>query len=323
MKNLLHRLFTTLNINGRDWVVLLLALLLAFSTWLIHNLALKYNAFLDVNVSALCNIEGHSNESFDDAEVSARCRATGYRIIASNLRRGRVVKVQFDPSVMQHYADDRFFVTSDKLSEYSHIIFGDEVAVEYFVSDTLFFRFPKVNSKRVPVVPVSSFSFRDQYINTSELEISPDSVTVYGEPFLLDNITAAYTAPINYTDVADDIHGIVKLDKIKGVRMSVQEAHYSLDVARYVDLVVSAPVQTVNVPSGKDLIVLPSKVTLTMKCEFPLLESQYKDLNVVVDYNDFRTSITGKCVVSLPVHPKGLIGYETDPVAVSCVEESR
>lgn len=304
-------------------MVLLLALLLAFSTWLIHNLALKYNAFLGLNISAVCNIEGHSNQSFDDAKISARCRATGYRIISSNLRRGRVVTVQFDPSIMQHYADDRFFVTTDKLSEYSHVIFGDEVAVEYFVTDTLFFRFPKVNSKRVPVVPVTSISYRDQYINSSELELSPDSVTVYGEPFLLDNVTAAYTAPINYTDLANDIHGIVRLDKIKGVRMSVNEAHYSLDVARYVDLVINAPVQAVNVPSGKELIVLPSTVTLTMKCEFPLLENRYNDLNVVVDYNDFRTSITGKCVVSLPVHPKGLIGYETDPVAVSCVEESR
>ena len=50
-----------MNFNRRDWVVLLLALLLAFSTWLIHNLALRYNDYLKVSVTAVCNIDGHYN----------------------------------------------------------------------------------------------------------------------------------------------------------------------------------------------------------------------------------------------------------------------
>ena len=83
MRNLLHRILKTLNINGRDWVVLLLALLLAFSIWLIHNLTLKYNDYMSVSVIASCSIPGHSSVSADKSEVTARCRATGYKVIRS------------------------------------------------------------------------------------------------------------------------------------------------------------------------------------------------------------------------------------------------
>ena len=81
MKSFFDRVLSALNIRGRDWVILILSLLLAFSVWLIHNLSLRYNAFLSVNVSAVSNLQGHSDVSAGDAEVTARCRATGYKDI--------------------------------------------------------------------------------------------------------------------------------------------------------------------------------------------------------------------------------------------------
>ena len=88
MKNLFNRLLDALNISGRDWVVLILSLLLAFSVWLIHNLALKYNANLTVKVIAECNLDGHENTSAATAEITARGRATGYNIIEAYISRG-------------------------------------------------------------------------------------------------------------------------------------------------------------------------------------------------------------------------------------------
>ena len=78
MREILHKILKTLNINGRDWVVLLLALLLAFSIWMIHNLSLRYNDYMSVPVIARCNIPGHADVSSGKTEVTARCRTTGY-----------------------------------------------------------------------------------------------------------------------------------------------------------------------------------------------------------------------------------------------------
>ena len=103
---------------------MLLALLLAFSTWLIHNLALKYNDFLKVPVVAKCELKGYSDKSSNECEVVARCRATGYKVIRAALKSNKKVEVTFRPSDMEHLEGDMFYITSSNLVEYANAIYG-------------------------------------------------------------------------------------------------------------------------------------------------------------------------------------------------------
>ncbi len=324
MGQLYDRILKLLNISGRDLAVFLLALLLAFSTWLIHNLSLKYNDYLTSTVVAQCNIEGHSNVSKNRSDIVARCRATGYKAIMSHMRADKkAVTVNFDPSVMRHKEDDLFYVLSSDLMEYAHLIYGDGVTLEYFVSDTVFFRFPEVDHKKVPVHPVYSISFAEQYMGEDDLKVVPDSVTLYGENHRLESIDKVFTEHLKYTSLASDIQGVVRLKNIRDVRMSVSEVHYLLDVTRYVEITETLPVKIVNLPSDKGLQVFPSSAVVSAKLSFPLDGSGYDDIELQVDYEDYLKSLSGKCPVKLANAPKGLISCEVDPVAVSCVLEDR
>ena len=323
MKNLFHRILKTLNINGRDWVVLLLALLLAFSIWLIHNLALKYNDHMSVSVVASCNIPGHASVSADKVEVTARCRATGYKVIRSYIRRGKNVEVQFKSSDVKHKDGDIFYVTPADLKDYSHLIFGPEISVEYFVTDTLFFRFPYENYKKVPVVPISTITYSDQYMAESPLAVSPDSVLVYGEPFRLENISAVYTRPVNYVALSEDVSGSVKLEQIKDVRISETEVRYELKVKRFVEVICTVPVKVINVPEGKNMYVYPSEVDVLLKCNFPLVDNPERGIRVVADYNDLHKSLTQSCILKVHTPSRGVISCEASPVSVSCVWEDK
>ena len=312
-----------LNISGRDWVILTLSLLLAFSVWMIHNLSLKYNANLSAKVIAVCNLDGHENVSAATAEALARGRATGYNIIESYIKARRPVKVEFNPSVMQRYDAERFFVTGDKLNEYSHLIFGEDVTIEHYISDTLFFRFPAVNHKKVPVVPVSLLTYKGQYMARGPLEVTPDSVVVAGDPYLLETVKQVYTTPIRHFDVSDNISGLAGIEPVKGVDIYAKEIYYSMDVTRYVEFVSEVHVEAVNVPAGKAMMIFPSVVTLRMRCEFPLMDDAEGQQTVYVDYNDFKTSVGGSCPVRVKNLPKGILSYDVEPVSVRCVEESR
>jgi hypothetical protein len=146
------------------------------------------------------------------------------------------------------------------LNEYSHLIFGEDVNVDHYVTDTLFFRFPKVNHKKVPVIPVSVLTFKSQYMSKGPLTVIPDSVVVEGEPHLLESVSQVYTAPIRYFDISENISGIIAVEPLRGVDMQLKEAYYSMDVARYVEIVEEVPVSAVNVPLGKTLMVFPSTV---------------------------------------------------------------
>lgn len=308
--------------NRRDWAVLLLALLLAFSIWLIHNLSLRYNDYLNVSVVAVSSIDGHSGTSANRCEVMARCRTTGYNVLKYNRRaKSGSKKVTFSPSVMKHDKDDIYFVTSSDLQEYAHLIYGDNVTVEYFVSDTLFFRFPYQDSKKVPVSIVASLSYRPQYMSAEGLTCVPDSVVIYGERKKLESISRVYTAPVKYSDLNEDVRGLVSLEKIRGVRMSVSEVHYSLDVTRYVEFSDRRRVTPLNVPAGKAMTVLPSYVDVVWKCVFPMNYDKMPDMEFVVDYDEFMKSLSGKCIVKPSVLPAGVIACQTNPEMVDCVLE--
>ncbi len=324
MRKLYSRLLQTLNISGRDLAVFVLALLLAFSIWLIHNLSLKYNDYLTSTVVAQCNLEGHSGVSINRSEVVARCRATGYQALKSKIRATRKpVTVNFNPSVMKYKEDDLFYVVSSDLTEYAHLIYGEGVTLEYFVSDTLFFRFPAVDHKKVPVVPVYSITFADQHMSEGQLKVVPDSITLYGDSHRLETIDRVFTNHIKYMSISSDIQGVVGIESIRGVRMSANEVHYLLDVARYVEISRILPIKVVNLPSDKRLRIFPSSATIAAKFSFPLLGGDFENHELIVDYNDYISSLSGKCPVKLDENPKGLISYDVDPVAVSCVLEDK
>ena len=321
---MLHRLLKALNFNRRDLAVLLLALLLAFSTWLIHNLSLRYNDYLKVSVTAVCNIEGHSNVSENRCEVMARCRTTGYQVIKHNFRpRSLEVMVQFNPSVMKRKSDDTFYLTSSDLQEYSHLMYGDKVTVDYFVTDTLFFNFPEQDHKRVPVYLVHSLSFRPQYMNSSEFACEPDTITIYGDKYKIDKIDRVFTTPIRKGDLYENIQGLAPIEKMRGVRFSDEEVRYSMDVTRYVEIKNIYQVNVINVPADKRLRVYPSYVEATLKCKYPMVDEYLEDISFVVDYEDFILSLNGKCQIKATNMSDNVLSYQIDPVAVDCVLEER
>ncbi len=323
MNKLYDRILKLLNISGRDLTVFVLALLLAFSIWLIHNLSLKYNDYLTSTVVAQCNLEGHSNLSINDSEIVARCRATGYQALKSKMGGRRPVVVNFNPSVMRYKKDDLFYVLSSDLTEYAHLIYGEGATLEHFVTDTVFFRFPEVDHKKVPVLPVYSITFAQQHMADGPLKVFPDSVTLYGESHRLERIDKIFTEHIKYSSLSSDIQGVAKLEGVKNVRMSVEEVHYLLDVSRYVEITKTLPVKVVNLPSDRNMQIFPSSATISAKFIFPLVGGNYDDLELQVDYNDYAGSLSGKCPIKLAASPKGLISYEVNPVSASCVMEER
>ena len=324
MRDILHRLLKALNFNRRDWAVLLLALLLAFSTWLIHNLSLRYNDYLKVSVTAVCNIDGYSDVSDNKCEVMARCRTTGYQVLKYNFRPNTIeTMVQFNPSVMKKMTDEVFYVTSADLQEYSHLIYGDKVSVEYFVSDTLFFNFHRQDNKRVPVYLVHSVSFKPQYMNSSEFTCEPDTITIYGDKYKIDKIDKVYTTPIRGMDLAESIQGLAPIEKMRGIRFSENEVRYSMDVTRYVEVRNTYQVHAVNVPADKKMLMYPSYVEVSFKCKYPITDDRLDNVSCVVDYEDFTTSLSGKCQVKLMNLTDNVLSYQIEPVAIDCVLEDR
>lgn len=301
-----------------------MSLLLAFSIWLIHNLSLNYSDTLAVPVVAMCNIEGHSNVSSNSSMIAARCRTSGFSLLkVRHQAKRKALSIKFDTKDLHHKDGEIFYITAAELSNYVGEIFGDGVQLESFLSETVQFRFPFENHKRVPVQAVQVLSFKPQYMAMGQIRLQPDSVTIYGEPFHLENIDRVFTRTIDLVNLKSSAHGIVKLEKMSGVRMSDTEVNYSLDVTRYVEIRSEVSIGVRNVPAGRKLSVYPSTATVVFKCAFPLSQDPTDDVNFYIDYSDFRNSIGGKCIAHASRIPEGVIDCTVTPEVFDCVEEGR
>jgi hypothetical protein len=287
-------------------------------------MALKYNDNLSASVVAVSNIDGHASKSINECQVTARCRATGYKHLMYGLKnRARSIEVNFPASALKHKSGDEYYILSSDLMEYSGQIFSSGISVEYFNADTLFYRFPFENHKTIPVEAVFSLAYRQQYMSDGRVEISPDSVIVYGEPFRLESINSIKTEPIRYSDLHSDVNGTVKLEQIQGVRVSDSQISYSIDVVRFTELQTVTPIGAVNVPDGKTLSVYPSVARVSVKYEFPPVAGFTEEVSLVVDYGDFQESLSGKCRVKMIAPKEGVISYEINPPYVECIAEER
>jgi hypothetical protein len=322
MKDLFGKLVRTLNISGRDFKIFIFSLLLAFGIWLIHNLSLNYTEVVEIPVQAVCEISGHSRISSNSAEVRCRCKTSGFSLISI----GRVkdpVQVDFDPADMHPKGNETYFVTNADLERYTSRILGGRAKVESYVSDTLMFVFPQENHKKVPVQPEYSMSFASQYINTGGLVLVPDSVIVYGEPYHLNTIDRVFTEPVVLKNLKSSAQGEVRLNRIKGVRLSDEYVKYSVNVSRYVEIHSTVPVYSRNVPKGKSLIVYPSAAKVTFKCAFPVSSDPTESVRIYVDYNDFQNSLDGQCLPHSEKIPDGVFDIRIEPEIFDCVESGR
>ena len=324
LKHRLRGLLAKSNIGGRDVIVFLMSLLLAVSIWLLHNLSLNYSSTMSVPVIAVCNIDGHAGVSSNSSVIAARCRTSGFSLLKNRRRATRpAVQIRFATSDMRHKEGDIFFITSSELASYVSEIFGEGVSLEAFLSDNVQFRFPFENNRKVPVHPMKIVSFKEQYMAVGEMRLSPDSVIIYGEPFVLENIDRVFTKTIELENLHSSAHGVVRIEEINGVRMSDTEVKYSLDVSRYVEISSEAVISLRNVPAGRHVSVYPSVARVVYKCAFPVSNDPSADVHFYIDYKDFIKSKEGKCVpVSTPL-PEGVISYTIEPEVFDCIEEGR
>lgn len=319
-----RNIFRKLNIRGRDAKIFFISLLLAFGIWLLHNLSLNYSSVVCVPVKAKCRIEGHSEVSANQGLVQIRCNARGFNLIRlRKAERREPVTVEFQRSDLHFKSGDTFYATSPDFSRHLSAIFGNTVKLEAFVSDTVFFRFPEENYRRVPIIPVYSISYKPQYTNVGGIRMNPDSVTIYGEPSHLSSIDKVFTESLALDNVSSSRRGVARLEKIQGVRLSSEMADYSLEVSRYVEIKASLPVRGRNVPSGRNLVIYPSTAEVTFKCAFPVSSDPASSANVYVDYARFEESLHGQCIPEIDGLPADVIDYKVSPDVFECVESGR
>lgn len=303
----------------KPWVQFLLCVVLSAAFWLVVNMSQDYVALVSVPVVAESNIEGRAAVSTSEATATAQVGASGFRHMVLARKHKRAVQANFAAADFRYVGEDKYSISNAALYRYASEIFGDDVTVESFISEDLEFSFPEESYKKVPVRPVLSVTFEPQYMALAPMTLQPDSVLVYGEPGRLDNVEFVSTKPLDLSDLRSSVHGKVRLDIPSGVRLSHQESIYSMEVTRFVEVRAEVKVGTRNVPARTNLSVLPSTATVVFRCVFPTTTDPASKTVFYIDWRDFSSSRSGRCVPRVEGLPSNVIDYTITPEVFDCL----
>ncbi len=309
---------------GRDWVILLLSLLLAFFIWLVHNLSLEYSVYIQYRPTVTTDIKGHSNTATSNETLILRGKARGFYILKHKNYRDNATPVSFsiDSRVFKLVPGevDLYRVSTDDLREKLTETLGENFSIEFIESDYLTFYYPLQLYKRVPVVPQSTITYENQYMKVGNIVLSPDSVTVYGTQSALNDISAINTRTINLSNVDKSVNGIIQVEPVKNIRIGEEKIYYSLTVERYVENTKMVKVDVINLPPDRTAILLPSYINVTYRAPFRSDKGFSEDnISFVVDYNDVVKSRSSKVVPKFYKFSRTLYSYEIDPLMVECI----
>lgn len=303
----------------KNWQYFAGCLALSAGIWLIHNLSHMQTDVVTVQVVAESNIAGRAAASSDAVSLTARCKASGFRLLYLE-RKSEAVRVRFDADDFTHEEGDYFSIGSAQLYRYVNDIFGSGASVESFLFDKLRFRFIRELNKKVPVRVNSLLSFRPQYMQNGGFVVQPDSVLVYGPSDLLAGLESVGTRTIERSDIRGSMHGEVALEAPEGLRLSDEAVSWSLEVSRFVEMETELPVSARGVPPGKELSIYPNRVKVTFRCVFPVMAKPAESAVCYVDYHEFAGSLTGRCVIHCDA-PRGVISASVQPSVAECVEK--
>ena len=127
------------------------------------------------------------------------------------------------------------------------------------------------------------------------------------------------TKPLELSDLRSSVHGKVRLEVPSGVRLSHEESIYSMEVSRYVEISSEVKIGTRYVPSGVHLAVLPSTATVVYRCVFPMTSDPAANAAFYIDYRDFTSSRTGRCIVHSEGIPSNVIDFTVNPEVFDCL----
>ncbi len=287
--------------RGRQLILFLFCLFLAFIIWSVHNLSENYSHYFLFKLNVSSNIPGREQSALSNNRLALRGRSSGFYILKHKLfKNTNLLFLNIEPHLLKEYSKDLYFITPELVREQIIKSLEDRIILESFGTDTLFFNFKEVSYKEVDVVFRYSASYKDQFMQNGGVRVTPSKINIYGDPQLINEIDTVFTVYKDFINISKDISGLVNVEKIKGIRYSTEEIYYNLDVVRFVE----TTIEFIDLPTSIIIRVPFKDIRLVKKDDFNLIIE--KESDILLD----GSQIFIPKLVSVPEY---VINYRFDP----------
>ena len=279
-----------LRVNKGNWKAVLLCLFAAMVFWFFNALNKNYTTSISFPLSF--EYDRGTYVSVRPLPGVVRINVTG---IGWNLFR-RSVGIRVPPLV----------IPLDRPSDVKKIVgstlpafFANQLAdfqINFVITDTLHIAIePKLERRLAVRVPVPTHFFQNGYVMTSDVSISPDSITLVGPQTLVSGLEEPVTLQLTQRNIDEDFEESVAVKFLNDELIQRQPAsvNVTFKVDRLIEVSDSATLEFVNTPRDVRAIEPTKKVPCRVAIPERLLNGFVRDsLRAVVDLADFTRGET-------------------------------
>ena len=158
------------------------------------------------------------------SELSIKVRELGMHYWTYARKKTIPVQIDFQPG---YFRDGNFNLSGlQLLSIVSHRLMPSTTVMTIH-PEMIQVAYQNMHAKKIPVYADGKLELEGQYMLCSDIQVTPDSVEVYGVPATLDTITGLFTESFVIKNRQDTLNETVSLKSIPNVRFSVDRVMVS------------------------------------------------------------------------------------------------
>lgn len=233
---------------------------LAALSWLLIQLSDTYNEVVPVQIK-IKDVPMGKIVKNDGLTVDVSVKCSGFRLCRYYLlpKNARFVEISLNETDYFDNFDDTYSLNEDDVAEAVGNFLGISAEDVFIDSEDVIVDVGTLAEKKVPLIPNYTLKTAPQYFEYSAPVVSQDSIVIYGEESIIEDIREIKTEAKTYEGVSADIFDRLEINlNSLGIKSDITGIDISIRVERFTEYSVEVPILN----TLKNTVILPDKVNI-------------------------------------------------------------
>lgn len=275
--------------GGKDVWLYLLFVLIAFVFWALMSLDNEVQRDFDVPVELEDVPDSLTVIQDFPPTLSVGVRGKGSQLLRFLFSGSApAMKVRFESSSVK---DNRLTISRTKLEARLRDYFGSGVTITSCRPDSLSALFTSLPGKRIPLIIDAEIEADMQYTVSGAITVSVDSVTVFSTQPVPSDLRSIHTELLISNGLRDTSRFEVKVQPVAGMKVVPDVVTVTVPVEPLIARKRMIPVEMLNTPEGRHVILFPSKVEISYLVPMSAYNEEVP-MEAYADYNSIRPGVS-------------------------------
>jgi len=297
----------------KNFVIIILSLLFSIVLWVSITMSNDYYTTYNFPLKLIDFPKGYSSGVKIPKQISVKLKGQGWKLFTLNLGSRSTYKVSVGKGRGKKVLNLSMYLGENQW-------LSSDVEVINIQPKTININVERTREKKLKIIPRIKLSFKQGYGLATEIHISPDTVEVTGPKSVMRKLKSVSTEEIVLNDLDKSVRKEINLVDIEGVEYSTKKIILNLDIQKIVEKnIEDLQISVINVPKNREVVLLPNKITLSVRGGIDVLGKLSNDkFKVTVNYRDIIRDTLGSVLPKI-ILPKDTYLLFTQPERIQYV----